>query len=76
MPNLRDNCVLKTKRVKFAHFKHFLPQCIMNSGGMLSGLWAFLPFSSFMFAVSSEVVKGVVRWPPTPGTPILYYIAS
>ena len=51
------------------HFKHFLPQCIMSSGGMLSGLWAFPPFSSFMIVVSSEVVKGVIRWPPTPHTP-------
>ena len=58
------------------HSKHFIPQCIMNSDGMLSGPWDFSPFNSFMVAVSSEVVKGVVRWPPTPGTPTSYYIAS
>ena len=40
---------------------------------MLSGPWAFPPFSSFMVAVSSEVVKGVVRWPPNPGTPIILH---
>ena len=61
--------MLKTKQVEFTHpFLAFLPQCIMNFDGLLSGLWVFPPSSSFMVVVSSEVVKNLVRWPPIPGT--------
>ena len=38
----------------------------MNSGGILSGPWAFPPFSSFMVAVSSEVVKSLTTSPRHP----------
>ena len=46
------------------HSKNFLSQYIMNSWDVAR---AFPPFSSFMVAVSSNVVKGVLKWPTTPG---------